>query len=167
MKKLITLATVTFFTSPGFAASDNSEPYLEKPIIFGMKMFSDMPDIATIIVSGTVTGNGVGYKNNYTMLACYRERKQCVAFNIEQNGFNQVSSAVAPDWYEIDQWNDKVVIASSDTGCISVTIKLDRILKTATIIQGPNQVALLSNSCRDTTTYKWTIEDGPARRAWK
>ena len=54
-------------------------------IIFDSKAFYDTGQIATgdgVSISGTLTGEGVGTKNNTVTVTCYQDRMECLTYSI-------------------------------------------------------------------------------------
>ena len=47
----------------------------EMSIVFAKKNYYETPDLVT--VSGTLTGEGLGYPNNTYSIACFQDRKEC------------------------------------------------------------------------------------------
>jgi hypothetical protein len=57
----------------------------ETNILFSHKVFADGVD-GYLTMSGTLTGNGVGYKNNSVAISCIRDEGACFVASIEQVG---------------------------------------------------------------------------------
>jgi hypothetical protein len=56
----------------------------QQDIVFARKAFFDSAqttDDDYVYVAGTLTGEGVGYKNNTTAVVCYRERMECLTYH--------------------------------------------------------------------------------------
>jgi hypothetical protein len=51
---------------------------------FPEKSFYDGGKI--VHIEGTLTGDGIGYPNNHTVLTCYQDRRQCDATQIDSQG---------------------------------------------------------------------------------
>ena len=100
-------ATILLFRqAPGVASRDDD-------IIFAPKNFADSGD-QWVGISGTLTGNGVGYKNNTTVVSCEKDRKECFFYSIEQIGHNQIGRLDYPGTYPITTWNAYEVIATEN-----------------------------------------------------
>jgi hypothetical protein len=56
----------------------------EPLIILGMKNFTDTGDM--VHVEGTLTRDGIGYKNNRSAVTCYHNTRVCIATHIEAEG---------------------------------------------------------------------------------
>ncbi|MFL6948620.1 MAG: hypothetical protein ACJ8FU_10535, partial [Xanthobacteraceae bacterium] len=98
--RLVILAAVSLFTHHCWAA--------EEEIVFAPKNFWDSKDSfgdGFINVSGTLTGEGLGYKNNTYSLSCYKDRMECWVSYVEQIGPAQVGRMSAPDIYPIAKWD--------------------------------------------------------------
>src|SRR5215470_5042750 len=64
-------ASVQSQPSPGSVQGDATDN-----IVFAGKTFVDLPDYGSITVSGTLTGDGIAYKNNTISIACYKDRRE-------------------------------------------------------------------------------------------
>jgi hypothetical protein len=129
-------------------------------IIFAPKAFFDDRD--SVQISGTLTGEDVPYKNNTVVVDCWKDRRECLTYSIEQVGRNQVGRLHGPIIYPITAWNAYEIIATEDVGpldCRKTTITLQRKSKSAVWVEEPINVGRAA--CKDFTTkvYKWTIED--------
>jgi hypothetical protein len=141
-KHLIALAIVSLAAAPATAADKPPE------VIFAAKTFSDLGEI--VHVEGTLTGDGIGYKNNHTVLTCYHQRRECSAIQIDSEGM-QVFSVNLPLPYAIRTWTDDRIVADGELPCGGFeTWIIDRTRQTAELIEHP---------CSDAQTYHWTIED--------
>jgi hypothetical protein len=130
-------------------------------LIFAPKNFADFGD-SVVGISGTLTGDGIGYKNNTYAIACYKERRACFISSIEQIGARQIGRMDYPYSYPIVKWDAYEVIAAEEPsmfGCNKATITTVRKRETALWVREPiNQTR---PECKDSDTrfYKWTIED--------
>jgi hypothetical protein len=52
-------------------------------------------------ISGTLTGDGVRHKNNSVSVTCYKTRQECIIFEVDQIGPNQIGRLDAPHIYPI------------------------------------------------------------------
>jgi hypothetical protein len=76
-------ATILLFRqAPGVASRDDD-------ILFAPKNFVDSGD-QWVGISGTLTGDGVAYKNNTMVVSCEKDRKECFFYSIEQIGHNHI-----------------------------------------------------------------------------
>lgn len=132
------------------------------PILFGIKTFVDVR--TTVHVEGTLTGEGVAYKENRVALTCYEETRQCLKAEVATTG-RQVMSIGLIDILETQVFSSDKIIADyggpcgvppNDTlksewqGSTSSTWIIDRKRETAELIH---------RSCLGSKTYHWTIED--------
>ena len=86
-------ATILLFRqAPGVTSRDND-------IVFAPKNFADNGQ--SVGSSGTLTGDGVAYKNNTTVVYCEKDRKECFSYSIEQIGHNQIGRLDYPGTYPI------------------------------------------------------------------
>ena len=113
------------------AAADDASP----TIIFDQKSFIDTGRM--VHVEGTLTGKGIGYKNNHTVLTCYHQRRECSAIQIDSQGL-QVFSTNLPLPYTIRAWTDDRIMADGDLPCGGhETWIIDRPRQTAELIEHP------------------------------
>jgi hypothetical protein len=70
-----------FFCQTSAAASDDD-------ILFAKKNYIDLG--AALNISGTLTGNGIGYRNNTVAISCFQDRQECFVPSIEQIGSGQI-----------------------------------------------------------------------------
>jgi hypothetical protein len=153
---LLALILVWFaMTAPPSAA----EP---PQVIFNLKAFDDFGH--TVHVEGTLTGDGIGYKNNRSSLTCFQDSRECLAVHIETQGM-QVFSIGMPVTFTVREWTADRIVADFGVPCgdapstrvkqewqttQSDTWLIDRTRKTAELIEHP---------CLGAKTYHWTIED--------
>ena len=70
-----------------------SGDHTDENIIFGSKSYSDTGN-AYVDVSGTLSGEGIGYSNNTTNIFCDKNSAECWVSSIEQIGHNQLGTLV-------------------------------------------------------------------------
>jgi hypothetical protein len=139
-------------------------------LILPMMVFTDMGHL--VHVQGTLTGEGLGYKNNHVGLTCYREKAECLEVLINTAG-SQVFSPGLPIVFDVRLWTaDRIiadlaaprgrppnaVFAKEWQATVSETWIVDRVRQTAEFIDHP---------CNEARTYHWTIEDPPFWRRVK
>lgn len=137
----------------------------DQDIALGQKNFYDSagksgPEI--VYVSGTLTGHGIGYKNNSAFVACFSDRKECFAYSIEQIGEKQMSSLSPPAIYPIIKWNRNEVVASGAgdiKDCTRVTISISRATQDAVWVTEPTNRHHAECEHVDTTAYRWNLEE--------
>jgi hypothetical protein len=146
--------------------ADKKSARNDENIKFPIKFFNDDLKYATgdhiVSVEGTLSGDGVTYKNNTMNISCSRERMECAVSQIYQIGLDQTGSLEAPTFYKVVAWNDPEIIAEADDypiACAKTTINVERTSKEVVWVREP--IHQTSASCRrsDSKTYKWTIED--------
>lgn len=161
---LLLFILVWFATTTPAAADD------EPLIIFNLKNFTDTGNM--VHVEGTLTGEGIGYKNNRQALTCYQGRRECLAIHIDAEG-RQVFSIGPPVPFTVRLWTADRVVADLAAPCgnkpksgfpdnpllkeewqttLSDTWIIDRTRQTAELIDHP---------CSGAKTYHWMIEDPP------
>jgi len=138
-------------------------------ITFAPKAFYDSGKaFENVYMAGTLTGPGVAYENNSTVVACYKDRMECLTYSIEQIGPNQVGRLDAPVFYPVTKWNESEIVATDAgeaIGCRKDTITISRKSESALWVVEPiNQT---HPECKNATNsvLKWTIEDSPGWKA--
>ena len=90
-------------------------------VVFDNKVFYDSGQTAVgdgvVSISGTLTGEGVGNKNNTVTVTCYQDRMECLAYSIAQIGPNQLGKLEVPGIFPITKWDNYEIVAveSGDT----------------------------------------------------
>src|SRR3954447_15363900 len=69
----------------------------ETSIVFAKKLYYETP--AVVMVSGTLTGEGLAYPNNTYSIACFQDRKECWATSVQAIGGQQIGRMDAPYSY--------------------------------------------------------------------
>lgn len=138
---------------------------MDQPILFGRKRFIDLPK-DTIFVSGTLTGEDVGFTNNTYGIYCSNVEMQCVVVDVVQVGPNQIGDLNVPLIYEVTSWNEDLVVAFTmdAIGCRRETISLLRKAQSVSWVQELAKDNVKACEGVDKSTYRWTIEDAPG---WK
>jgi hypothetical protein len=163
---------LVWFATIALAAAADDEPL----IIFNLKNFTDIGNM--VHVEGTLTGEGIGYKNNRQAVTCYQGRRECLASHIDAEG-RQVFSIGPPVPFTIQLWAADRIVADFAAPCgnkpksgfpdnpllkeewqtnLSDTWIIDRTRHTA---------ELIDHLCLGAKTYHWTIEDPPFWRKAK
>src|SRR4051794_25760126 len=125
MRTIVFSAALTLLTAQTTVAADDD-------IVFAPKNFSDLG--GSVAVSGTMTGDGIAYKNNTYAILCVKSNEECLVTHIEQIGPNQIGRLDYPSIYPIMSWTPNLVVASeplSSLGCTRTTITIDRKAETA------------------------------------
>ena len=86
----------------------------EPLIIFNMKNFTDTGNM--VHVEGTLTGDGVGYKNNRSALTCAHDTGECIATHIDTEG-RQAFSIGPPVIFTIRLWTADRIVADFALRC--------------------------------------------------
>jgi len=162
--KIASLSFAIMFTALGCTRQEGQ-------IVFAPKAFYDSAQTTgegQVYVAGTLTGDGVAYKNNTVAVTCYQDRMECLTSSVEQIGSNQVGRLDSPVTYSVIKWAPDEIVAG-DSGdapdCRKVTINIVR--KTASVVWVEEPVNQSRANCKDADTrlLKWTIEDPPAWKA--
>jgi hypothetical protein len=106
IKTTLVLLLIALSTLP-VAAQDTAKG----DIIFARKIFVDNPQIlgGFVSISGTLTGDGLIYKNNTINIACYKDRTECTASKIDQIGPHQLG--------DVTKWEADEVVADNGIDC--------------------------------------------------
>lgn len=129
-------------------------------IIFDNKHFHDLGD--SIGISGTLTGDGLAYKNNTYSIFCVKDRQECFIASIEQIGERLVGRLDYAYSIPITKWNADEVVATqeaSDLSCWKTTITLTRKTQTALWVEEPINRSLAQCQKLDGKVKYYTIED--------
>ncbi len=158
MQKLVNLGFVGLLglAQPATASSQEAE------VIFSHMSFTDTTDI--VHVEGTLTGRGIGYKNNHVILTCYKDTRKCLVTSLESEGLVLFASGL-PAIVPVREWSSERIIADLYSPCgpppsdklkphwqttASTTWILDRSRQTAEIVM---------HECVTAKTHHWTVED--------
>lgn len=170
LARLVPIAALLLVSCKGQQTEQDADP-----IVFAPKSFHDGertgPTHGLVYVAGTLTGPDIGYENNSTAITCYKDRMECLVYQVRQIGKNQIGRLDWPNSYPITKWAPEEVVASSGTddavNCNRTTISILRSTETALwVIEPINQSQA---QCKDSNTkvIKWTIEDPPWWKASK
>lgn len=135
-------------------------------IVFDSKAFFDGGE-GYVYAAGTLTGEGVQYKNNTTAVVCYKDRMECITYGVEQIGPNQIGRLDAPSAFPITKWDSYEIVASGPgdaVDCRKVTISIVRKTELVVWVEEPINQATAACRSADTRLLKWTLEDAPL---WK
>jgi hypothetical protein len=108
-KHLLPLILLVELALIGPAAADD-----EPLIIFSMKNFTDTGDM--VHVEGTLTGDGIGYKNNRSALTCYHDTGECIATHVDAEG-RQLFLIGPPVIFTIRLWAADRIVADFAVPC--------------------------------------------------
>lgn len=150
---LVAMAAAVLFGSDAWGTDDD--------IIFANKNFVDVGD-ANVGISGTLTGDGIGYKNNTYVITCMKDHRECFITSIEQIGDHQIGRLDYIYSFPITKWDAYEVVATEDVtnwNCAKSTITLERKRETALWVREPINQASPNCKTSDTQIRKWTIED--------
>ena len=79
------------------SACDGSKPDYERWALPSFE-FSDMPNLGTILITGTLKGRDVGYPVNTWNIQCYRQQMICHVAEVEEIGKGQLGEIWLDDW---------------------------------------------------------------------
>jgi hypothetical protein len=133
----------------------------EMSIVFAKKLYYETP--ALVIVSGTLTGEGLAYPNNTYSIACFQDRKECWATSVQAIGGQQIGRMDAPYSYDIRKWSAYEVVAGDDGtfGCSKTTITFDRKSEQVLWVEEPVNQTQVMCAKSENKIRKYTIEDSP------
>ena len=148
---------------------------VEQQILFDSKAYFDTAETTvgdgSVYIAGTLTGEGVYYKNNTVAVTCYKDRMECLTNSIQQIGPNHIGRLDSPSIYPVTKWDAYEVVATSAGGaleCNRETISIVRKSCTAVWVTEPINQSQAACAKVEARVLKWTIEDAPgwkARRA--
>lgn len=141
----------------------------EAKVVFAPKDVWDTGGEGDVYVSGTLTGEGVVFENNSTVVYCRHDPMECVTYYTGSTSPNSVARLDAPSYYPVTTWRDDEVVAAVVGECFKETISILRKTKTvATVVWVREPINQSSAYCKDwdTRLLKWTIED-PPNLNWK
>jgi hypothetical protein len=138
---------------------------LGQQIVFASKAFYDSAQTTGeghVYIAGTLSGEGVAYKNNTVAVTCYKDRMECLTYSVAQIGPNQVGRLDSPASYPVTKWDAYEIVATdseASMNCRKVTISIVRKSQTAVWVEEP--INQSSAACKDAETrvLKWTIEE--------
>ncbi len=143
----------------------------DQQIVFAPKAFHDSSNVVGdgfVYVAGTLTGEGVPYKNNTVAIACYKDRMECLTYSLDQIGQNQVGRLGWPTTYPVAKWDPYQVVASGAADavdCRKTTISIVRKSQTVVWVEEPINQSTASCKDADTRLLKWSVEDSPGWKA--
>lgn len=143
----------------------------EQQIMFAPKAFYDSDQTTGegfVYISGTLSGDGVAYKNNTVAVTCYKDRMECLTSSIEQIGPNQVSRLDQPTSYPITKWDTYEIVATglvTSMSCRKDTISIVRKSESAVWVEEPINQSSAACINAGTRFLKLTIEDSPGWKA--
>ena len=138
-------------------------PSEEAALTFAPKNFANFSEIS-VAISGTLTGEGLGNKNNTYAITCLKERMECWVSSVEQIGARQIGRMEYPYSYPITRWSASEIVAEEEATCLKTTITITIRQQSALWVQQPINQTRPACKDSDTKTYKWSIEDSPG---WK
>ena len=145
----------------------------DEQIIFDSKAFYDSEQTTgegQVYIAGTLTGDGVFYKNNSVAVTCYKDRMECLTYSVEQIGSNQVGRLDSPKRYPVTEWNAYEIVAtdSDDSmNCRKATISIVRKSGTAVWVEEPINQSRATCKNSDSRVLKWTIEDWSGQKIFR
>jgi hypothetical protein len=163
----VAVSTVFLWQAPWGRSEERTD------IVFSTKVFYDSARTTgdgIVSITGTLTGDGVGYKNNAVLIACFKDRRECLTFSVQQIGPNQIGRLEIPLPYPVVKWAPDEIVATGSgdlAGCRKVTISVVRKSETAVWVEEPINQARAACKDADTKLYKWTIEDPPIWKAMR
>jgi hypothetical protein len=140
---------------------DRNKDTSEMAIVFAPKSYYENQSV--VMVSGTLTGDGLGYPNNTYSIACFQDRKECWMTYVQAIGSQQIGRMDAPFEYAIRKWSPYEGVAGDDGGssCAKTTITIDRKSQQVLWVEEPiNQTQLICAKA-DNKIRKYTIENSP------
>jgi len=152
-----------------FGCTQHTDP--GQQIVFAAKAFFDSAKHTgegSVYVAGTLSGDGVYYKNNTVAITCYKDRMECLSYSVAQIGTSQVSRLEAPTSYPVTNWDAHEIVAAGfadSMNCRKVTITINRKSEITVWAEEPTNQSTASCKDVDTRIRKWTIDDSPGWKA--
>jgi hypothetical protein len=134
-------------------------------IVFPKKVYSDSPGGRGVVsISGTLTGPGVRYANNYYSVNCFQQENLCMVSSVDQIASRMISQMDGPWPYSILTWDADEIVATeerSEAFCIKNTITIDR--RRGSLLWLTEPARLNKPACKDydEPIRNLTIEDSP------
>lgn len=137
----------------------------DNDLLFADKSFFEFQEMA-VSVSGTLTGQGLGYPNNSYSISCVREKRECWIASIEQIGPKQIGRPDAPYAIPITKWDANEVVATEESSysCSQTVLTINRRSKTTLIAYIPINQTKPECAKSESNIRKYTIEDSPVSR---
>ena len=132
----------------------------EDRVKFAPKSFFDTG--AAVFLSGTLTGDGLGYKTNSYSISCVKEMNQCMVASIQAIGDNHIGRMEGPYVIPIIKWTDYEVVAQEDVplfNCYRTVVTLVRKQQAGYWVEEPVNQTKPDCSKSDGKFRKFTIED--------
>lgn len=148
------LASVVAWLASQIWQTHPAQQRFDEDIVFSNKLFQNAN--AYVYVSGTLTGDWIGYKNNTFSILCISE--ECLVANLDQIGPRQVSRIIGPTVYPVVSWTRDEVVASDNSLCAKITITIDRNTQTLLWVETPINQTRIECKNADNTIRKATIE---------
>lgn len=129
-------------------------------ILFSNKNFTDLGD--SIGISGTLTGDGLAYKNNTYSIFCLKDRQECLIASIEQIGDRQIGRLDYAYSIPIAKWGADEVVAvqeTSDLVCWKTTITITRKTETTLWVEEPINRSRSGCQKADDKIKRYAIDD--------
>ncbi|MHC2435135.1 hypothetical protein [Bradyrhizobium sp. USDA 4451] len=133
----------------------------EMDIVFADKLYYETAD--TVTVSGTLSGEGIGYPNNTYSIGCFKDRKECWLTSAQAIGALQIGRMDTPYAYEIKKWSSSEIVAGDDGsfGCFKTTITIARQSKQVLWVEEPVNQTQMMCAKSENKIRKYTIESSP------
>jgi hypothetical protein len=133
----------------------------EMAIVFAQKLYHETPDVVT--VSGTLTGEGLGYPNNTHSIGCFKDRKECWMTSVQAIGGLQIGRMDSPYAYDVRKWSAYEVVAGDDGtfGCSKTTITIDRKSQQVLWVEEPVNQTQVMCAKSENKIRKYAIENSP------
>jgi hypothetical protein len=126
----------------------------------------DATDFGFVHISGTITGDHIGYPNNTLTANCIQREMKCHVATIEQIGDNQMGTIDLAD-FDVVKWTTGEIKAqdtnpSEDTvSCNMTTLSVDRPGGKVAYVTQPINITRPICVKAENITYKRTIETSP------
>jgi hypothetical protein len=130
-------------------------------LMFAEKNFFEFQDMS-VYISGTLTGEGLGYPNNTYAISCIHDKGDCWIASVEQIGPKHVGRMDNPYSIPITKWDKNEIVASEEPSmfaCVRTILTINRFSKEALLVYMPVNQTKPDCAKSESKIRKYTIED--------
>jgi hypothetical protein len=136
-------------------------------ILFAPKAFTTIGE-DYVYAAGTLTGPNLGHTNNSVAVTCFKDRLECISYQVEQIGPNQIGRLDVPTLYRVTNWTTDEIAATEPpdpTACRSASVRI--VPSSKTVIWTEIPINRGSPNCASSAklVFNLTMEDPPDWKA--